>query len=185
MRQRALHIHHPVHSPPWEVGPLETKSQRCSHRVTRVAAELGTDPEVNVHQEVNSAQSTKEARQCLSEEWAGTSFSVNDRKCVSGSQLVMALVKFLQIKSIYSESQVSSWGKYSCSCSRRHTGNRQPPTGGWGKWSRQQVPFLLHNKAYWSPSLTSSPWIISLRWRASEKCVRNPSYSGNRKNNLE
>lgn len=169
-------------SPPWEVGPLtgpvfgwETKTQRCSQRVTMIVAELGTGPIVNTHQisthqEVNSAQSTKEARQCLSEEWAGTSFSVNDRKHVSGSQLVMALVKFLQRKSIYSESQVSSWSiPVPAPDTAQATGNCPQEGEVNGQGSRFLSSYFKVQGIL--TTLASSPWINSLllRGRALRK----------------
>lgn len=58
-------------------------------------AELGADPEVDRHQKVNSEHTGGETmsvgrrNRCL--------FScLNDRKCASGVQILMALFKFLQ-----------------------------------------------------------------------------------------
>lgn len=73
---------------------------------------------------------------------------LNGRKGVSGFQILMALFKFLQRKSICSESQISSWYKYLCSCSRHHAGSRHLLTGRQGKWSRAAGSFPLRSEKH-------------------------------------
>lgn len=105
-------------------------------------------------------------------------FWLNNRTCVSGFHILMALLNFLQRKSIRSETQTS--------CSRQHAGIRHLLTGGRGQWSRAAGSLILNSagRAGNAPLLTLD--ILSPSQRESpQKTAGKPSYSGHGEYDLE